>query len=871
MSKSGSRAYSKTGLLWIGVITSLLFASSMFTLFRVRSVISELTKSKVDGEVQQVIEKFEIIDDLLGGWLEKGLNELEDSTLKFGEPNLDVQNFSDNSRVSQGLPLPVLSFGLVQASLLTDTLYQATEMWETSATIFVRDGDQMVRIATTIQDQEGASAVGTVLDPEGFVLPKLLEGEEFKGIARILGIPYYTRYAPIFNKDGDVVGAWYVGYQIASVAKAMRNSINNADLRANTHLLIIDADDQIGYSSEGTPPKLLQDVKKIGQSIENHQRSSIYSSILSDIKYEFIPFKPWGYQIVTASSLGRDNGLAIRMSLGIFAIQFLVAIAVVLLTWIFSQRLAKALAEGNKARLQSEEANKAKSAFLANMSHELRTPMNAIIGYSEILIEECEEMEPDEIEQDLEKILSSAKHLLGLINDVLDLSKVEAGKMSIYLEPVLLRGFINDVIVTLKPLADKNNNKLVVDVEGLDEDCVSTDATKLKQIILNLASNACKFTREGVVSISLRLEGDSKTKCLVVAIHDSGIGMTEQQMNRLFEDFSQADVSTTREYGGTGLGLSLSRRFCRIMGGDITVESIKDEGSTFTVTLPVEAVNNSSAGSLPNKISSSDSSAEAVSCDIESKQRMVRARVLLIDDDNNNSEIFRRFLLNDGFEVMHSSSIEEGFAKASQCSPELVIVDIEHSSLYGIDLLARLKNTDFLSSIPVVMVNMKDQFELSYLLGATSCLQRPIDWSRLEATLTRICQSKSVGKKEVLIIEESQEISENLSKILTLEQWEIRNFARARFAIDSIVEAKPDLVILDLSTHREEGLAFMSSLRQLYDEVSLPVLILSQNSISVDALNLLNTKSPNCFSTDPEGLQDLLQRIRLNLNNNQLS
>jgi len=292
MSKSGSRAYSKTGLLWIGVITSLLFASSMFTLFRVRSVISELTKSKVDGEVQQVIEKFEIIDDLLGGWLEKGLNELEDSTLKFGEPNLDVQNFSDNSRVSQGLPLPVLSFGLVQASLLTDTLYQATEMWETSATIFVRDGDQMVRIATTIQDQEGASAVGTVLDPEGFVLPKLLEGEEFKGIARILGIPYYTRYAPIFNKDGDVVGAWYVGYQIASVAKAMRNSINNADLRANTHLLIIDADDQIGYSSEGTPPKLLQDVKKIGQSIENHQRSSIYSSVLSALNMNLFLSSP---------------------------------------------------------------------------------------------------------------------------------------------------------------------------------------------------------------------------------------------------------------------------------------------------------------------------------------------------------------------------------------------------------------------------------------------------------------------------------------------------------------------------------------------------------------------------------------------------
>ena len=871
MSKSSPRVYSKTGLLWIGVITSLLFASSMFTLFRVRSVISELTKSKVDGEVQQVIEKFEIIDDLLGGWLEKGLNELEVSTLKFGDPNVDVQNFSDNSRVSQNLSLPVLSFGSVKASLLTETLNQATEMWETSATIFVRDGDQMVRIATTIQDKEGASAVGTVLDPDGFVLPKLLEGEEFKGIARILGIPYYTRYAPIFNKDGDVVGAWYVGYQIASVAKAMRNSINNADLRANTHLLIIDADDQIGYSSEGTPPKLLQDVKKIGQSIENHQRSSIYSSVISGIKYEFIPFKPWGYQIVTASSLGRDNGLAIRMSLGIFAIQFLVAIAVVLLTWIFSQRLAKALAEGNKARLQSEEANKAKSAFLANMSHELRTPMNAIIGYSEILIEECEEMEPDEIEQDLEKILSSAKHLLGLINDVLDLSKVEAGKMSIYLEPVHLRGFMNDVIVTMKPLADKNNNKLVVDMDGLNDDYIATDVTRLKQIILNLSSNACKFTHEGVISISLKLNEVSEAKhLLVVAIRDSGIGMTDQQMSRLFEDFSQADVSTTREYGGTGLGLSLSRRFCRMMGGDITVESVKDQGSIFTVSLPVDVVSSSSQELTSSTSSVSDSPA-VVSCDLESKQRSIRARVLLIDDDNNNTEIFRRFLLNDGFEVMHSSSIEEGFAKASQCAPELVIVDIEHSSLHGIDLLAKMKNSDFLSSIPVVMVNMKDQFELSYLLGAASCLQRPIDWSRVEATLTRICQTKSVGKREVLIVEESQEISENLSKMLAQDHWEIRNFARARFAIDSVVEAKPDLVILDLSTHQEEGLAFMAALRQLHNEESLPVMLLSQNSVSIDALTLLNTNSPNCFSTDPQGLQDLLQRVRLNLNNNQLS
>ena len=871
MSKASPRVYSKTGLLWIGVITSLLFASSMFTLFRVRSAVSELTKSKSDGEVTQVIEKFEIIEDLLGEWLDRSLSELKRSTLVYGEPNLQKTNFQFISGGAWERPVPTLSFGSAKANVFSSNLSQLAETLGTSATIFVRDNDNMIRLATSIQDKDGMSAVATMLDPEGFVLPKLLRGEEFKGLARILGTLYYTRYVPIIDKEGQVIGAWYVGYQIASVGSAIKESINNADLRGNSHLLILDDNDQLGYSSEGTPPSLIKDVAKVGKSTNIQKRTVIKSSSLSDVEYQFIPFKPWGIQIVTTTYLGEDNSLAIRMSLGIFAIQFLVAIAVILLTWIFSQRLAKALAAGNQARLQSEEANKAKSAFLANMSHELRTPMNAIIGYSEILIEECEEMEPEEIEQDLEKILSSAKHLLGLINDVLDLSKVEAGKMSIYLEPVHLRGFINDVVVTLKPLADKNNNKLVVDLDELSDDCITTDITRLKQIILNLSSNACKFTKEGIVSISLRIDRDSEPKSqLVVAIRDSGIGMTDEQMNRLFADFSQADVSTTREYGGTGLGLSLSRRFCRMMGGDITVESVKDQGSIFTVSLPVDVVSSSSQELTSTKSSTFDSPA-VVSCDLESKQRSIRARVLLIDDDNNNTEIFRRFLLNDGFEVMHSSSIEEGFAKASQCAPELVIVDIEYSSLHGIDLLAKMKNSDVLSSIPVVMVNMKDQFELSYLLGAASCLQRPIDWSRLEATLTRICQSKSIGKREVLIVEESQEISESLSNMLAQEHWEIRNFARARFAIDSIVEAKPDLVILDLSTHREEGLAFMAALRQLHNEESLPVLLLSQNSVSIDALNLLNKNSPNCFSTDPQGLQDLLQRIRLNLNNNQLS
>ena len=371
-----------------------------------------------------------------------------------------------------------------------------------------------------------------------------------------------------------------------------------------------------------------------------------------------------------------------------------------------------------------EVASRHKSEFLANMSHELRTPLNAIIGYSEMLQEEAQDQHAEAFVPDLQRINAAGKHLLELINAVLDLSKIEAGKMELYLESFEVAPLVRDVAAVLEPLAQKNGNRLQVECAP-DVGAMRADLTKLRQALFNLLSNACKFTEQGVVTVSVTRDAATAEggDAIGFAVQDTGIGMTPEQMGRLFQEFGQADATTTRRYGGTGLGLALSRRLCRMMGGDISVASEPGRGSTFTIRLPAEVRE-------PTRETTPAATAREPLATGSS-------RVLVIDDDAAVRDLMTRFLGKEGFSVATASGGEEGLRLARELQPDVITLDVLMPGMDGWSVLAALKADPALVDVPVVMLTMLDDRNLGYALGAADYLTKPIDRERLVAVLGR--------------------------------------------------------------------------------------------------------------------------------------
>ncbi|MFN3429296.1 MAG: GAF domain-containing protein [Candidatus Sericytochromatia bacterium] len=368
------------------------------------------------------------------------------------------------------------------------------------------------------------------------------------------------------------------------------------------------------------------------------------------------------------------------------------------------------------AKDEAERASRAKSSFLANMSHELRTPLNAILGYSEMLAEEAEELGYDQFVPDLLKVHGAGKHLLNLINDILDLSKIEAGKMELYLEEFEVSELIEQVVATIQPLIDQRGNRFEV---TLDEDLpvMRADLTKVRQALFNLLSNASKFTESGMVALSVSL-ADTE---VVFAVRDTGIGMTGPQVAGLFQEFAQADVSTTRKYGGTGLGLAISQRFAEMMGGHITVSSAMGEGSTFTLRLPLR-VNEPETPAPSMAGAFGDSHARTV---------------LAIDDDPVVLDLMERALLKEGYHVIMAASGKDGLRLARELEPDVITLDAVMPGMDGWMVLAELKADPVLARVPVVMLTMLDDRPMGLSLGATEYLVKPMERTRLVEAIGR--------------------------------------------------------------------------------------------------------------------------------------
>ncbi len=528
----------------------------------------------------------------------------------------------------------------------------------------------------------------------------------------------------------------------------------------------------------------------------------------------------------------------------------------------------------------AESANKAKSQFLANMSHELRTPLNAIIGYSEMMAEDAEESGQSQVLDDLKKIHSSGKHLLGLVNDILDLSKVEAGKMDMLLEYFSVQELAYEVSATMQSIMKNNNNDFTTDYE-CGKVTMYSDMQKIKQILFNLLSNASKFTSDGEINLTIRsLDEDTPYASLEFIVSDNGIGMNEEQLERVFSAFTQADNNTTRKYGGTGLGLAITEQFCQILKGEIQVNSTLGKGTTFTVTLPCklstesndispakkhfsefgelsETLNTEVLTRLKNEFPQTlDSVLDEAHSIATSKSADL---ILVIDDDPNARELLSLHLSKLNFLVVTADNGMKGVNLARKIRPKMILLDLIMPHMNGWAVLQILKDDPQISDIPVILCSMiADQIQTGYTLGAADYLVKPVDRNRLQTVLQRY---RSTNTCRVLIIEDDEITLELLVRTAQKQGWLVTTGKNGKDALKQLELKVPDLILLDLMMPEIDGFQLVDTLQQRPEWRDIPVIIMTAKDLTVEDHARLDDYVEVILEKGKYSLQELMQQI----------
>jgi len=495
------------------------------------------------------------------------------------------------------------------------------------------------------------------------------------------------------------------------------------------------------------------------------------------------------------------------------------------------------------AMQQAEAANRAKSAFLANMSHELRTPLNAIIGLTEMMASNASRFGTEKALEPLRRVHRAGKHLLELINQVLDLSKIEAGKLELNPETINVHRLVDEVVGTARSLAEQNKNILTVEC-ATDIAPLYVDALRLRQILLNLLSNACKFTKNGEVSLRVTPVSADGHEWLDFSVADSGIGMTQEQVNKLFQEFTQADQTTARRYGGTGLGLAITRRLCRMMGGDVSVTSEAGKGSTFTVRLPAETAKPAEAAVVP-----ADAAADAAA---------IGDCVLVIDDDATARELIANHLREDGFSVVTASSGRDGLKRAEEMHPIAITLDVLMPDLDGWTVLAALRGNPQLADIPVVMATITDQQRKGMTLGAAGYLTKPVDRDQLIALL-RPFQAR-VRPTQVLMVEDDPAQRMSIRSILEPQNWSVTEAENGRVALERLKERIPDIILVDLMMPEMDGFQLVAALRECPEWRRIPAIVITALDLTAADHKRLNSAVEGILL---KGSFDPIQLVRL--------